>query len=161
MNPNLKALLERLLTHNVDFVLVGGFAALVHGCTLVTQDIDICVAITEAEVKKLREALKDLNPRHRMNPNAKHSFLEYPSDLKGINNIYLETDLGVLDILSQTQPAGTFEEIRSRSFEISLYGRKCKVISIDDLIRVKEVMNRPKDQQAVRELRLIKQNIKN
>ncbi len=28
MNPNLKALLERLLTHNVDFVLVGGFAAL-------------------------------------------------------------------------------------------------------------------------------------
>jgi hypothetical protein len=160
MNPNLKALLERLLSHNVDFVLIGGFAASVHGCTMVTQDIDICAAITEVEVAKLREALKDLHPKHRMNPNAKHSFLDYPAELKGINNIYLETDFGVLDILSQTQPAGSFEEIKSRSFEISLFGEKCKVMSIDDLIRVKEVMNRPKDQQAVRELKLIKQKSK-
>jgi predicted nucleotidyltransferase len=157
VNPNLKALLERLITHNVDFVLIGGFAASVHGCTMVTQDIDICAAITEEEVAKLREALKDLHPKHRMNPNAKHSFLEYPTEIKGTNNIYLETDLGVLDILSQTQPAGSFAEIKSRSFEIPLYGRKCRVISIDDLITVKEKMNRPKDQQAVRELRLIKQ----
>lgn len=82
-----------------------------------------------------------------------------PPNIQGINNIYLETDLGVLDILSQTQPAGNFEEIKNRSFEISLYGRKCKVISIDDLIRVKEKMNRPKDQQAVRELKIIKQKL--
>lgn len=78
MQPNLKALLERLLTHNVDFVLIGGFAASVHGCTMVTQDIDICAAITEEEVAKLCEALKDLHPKHRMNPNAKHSFLDSP-----------------------------------------------------------------------------------
>ncbi len=136
---------------------MGGFAASVHGCTVVTQDIDICAAITEEEVAKLREALKDLHPKHRMNPNAKHSFLEYPAELKGTNNIYLETDLGVLDILSQAQPAGSFAEIKSRSFEIPLFGRKCRVISIDDLIAVKEKMNRPKDHQAVRELRLIKQ----
>ena len=126
MNPNLKGLLERLITHNIDFVLIGGFAAQVHGCTMVTQDIDICAAITEEEVAKLREALKDLHPKHRMNPNAQHSFLKYPTEIRGTNNIYLETDLGVLDILSQTQPAGSFEEIESRSFEIPLYGRKCR-----------------------------------
>lgn len=160
MQPNLKALLERLIAHNVDFVLIGGFAATVHGCTLVTQDLDICAAITEAEVTKLREALKDLHPKHRMNPNAKHSFLEYPTDIKGINNIYLETDLGVLDILSQSQPAGSFEEIKGRSIEIALYGKKCRVISIDDLIRVKESMKRPKDLQTVHELKIIKQQLK-
>jgi hypothetical protein len=153
---NLKALLERLLSHQVDFVLIGGFAAAVHGSTLVTQDIDICAAITEGEIAKLRQALKDLHPKHRMNPNAKHSFLEYPVDLQGINNIYLETDLGVLDILSQAPPAGTFEAIKSRSFTIPLYGWQCKVISIDDLITIKEAMNRPKDQQAVKELKMIK-----
>jgi hypothetical protein len=122
----------------VDFVLIGGFAASVHGCTTVTQDIDICAAITEEEVAKLREALKDLHPRHRMNPNAKHSFLDYPVELKGVHNIYLETDLGVLDILSQAQPAGSFAEIRSRSFEIPLFGRKCRIISIDDLIPARD-----------------------
>lgn len=71
------------------------------------------------------------------------------------NNIYLATDLGILDILSQTQPAGTFAEIKSRSIEIPLYGRKCRVISIEDLIRVKKAMNRPKDQQTVLELEII------
>ena len=160
MQPNLKALLERLLVYNIDFVLIGGFAALVHGSTMVTQDIDICAAITEEEVAKLREALKDLHPKHRMNPNAKHSFLEYPADIRGVNNIYLETDLGVLDIISQTQPAGSFAEIKSRSFEVPLYGRKCRIISIDDLIKVKEMMNRPKDQQVVKELKLIKEKSK-
>lgn len=152
---DLKALLKKLLEYEVDFVLIGGFAAVVHGSTLVTQDLDICVAITEEQVAKLREALKDLHPRHRMNPNAKHSFLDYPKDITGTNNIYLETDLGVLDILSQAQPAGDFADIKNRSSEISLYGCKCRVISVEDLILVKEAMKRPKDLQAVHELRLI------
>lgn len=153
---NLKALLETLLKSDVDFVLVGGFAAVVHGSTLITQDLDICAAITEEQVAKMRDALKDLHPRHRMNPSAKHSFLEYPKDIKGTNNIYLETDLGVLDILSKLPPAGAFDEIKKRSIEISLYGHSCRVISIDDLIKIKESMNRPKDLQAAQELRLIR-----
>jgi hypothetical protein len=160
VQPNLKALLERLLAHDIDFVLIGGFAAVVHGSTLVTQDLDICVAITETEVEKLRAALKDLHPWHRMNPAAKLPFSEHPSDLRGVNNIYLKTDLGVLDILSKTPPAGDFEEIKRRSIEVPLYGHRCRVISIDDLIRVKEAMNRPKDQQAVQELKLIREKLK-
>ena len=65
---NLKELLKILLENNIDFVLIGGFAAVVHGSTLVTQDLDICTAITNDNVSKLRNALKNLNPRHRMNP---------------------------------------------------------------------------------------------
>ena len=155
MHQNLKALLERLLENEIDFVLIGGFAAVVHGATSITQDIDICAAITETEISKLRQALKDLHPVHRMNPSAMHSFLTYPTNLQGTNNISLKTDLGILDILSQAPPAGTFAEIKSRAVEIPLYGHKCKVISLDDLIRVKEFMNRPKDQQTAAELKLI------
>ncbi len=157
---NLKELLRTLLENEVDFVLIGGFAAVVHGTTLVTQDLDICAAITEDEVSKLRKALKDLHPRHRMNPNAKHSFLEYPKVIKDTNNIYLETDLGILDILSQAQPAGSFNEIKNRSLAVSLYGYKCRVISIEDLIQIKKEMKRPKDLQAVEELQIIQQKSK-
>jgi hypothetical protein len=57
--------------------------------------------------------------------------------------------------LSETQPAGDFKEIKKRSLEISLYGYSCRVISIDDLIQVKEAMKRPKDLQAAQELRII------
>jgi hypothetical protein len=146
MQQNLKALLERLLAHDIDFVLIGGFAAVIHGSTLVTQHLEICAAITEAEVEKLRLALNDLHPWHRMN--------------HGVNNIYLKTDLGVLDILSRVPPAGDFEEVKRRSIEVPLYGRRCRVISIDELIRVKESMSRPKDQQTVQELKLIQQKTK-
>jgi len=154
--PDLKALLQQLLKNKIDFVLIGGFAGTVHGSTLVTQDLDICLAITEEEITKLRAALKDINPRHRMNPSFKPSFMDYPQDLTGVNNIYLETDLGVLDILSSSEPAGNFQEIKSRAISISLYGYSCHVISIDDLIKIKETMKRPKDLQAVQELKLIR-----
>ncbi len=152
---NLKALLERLLQNQVDFVLIGGFAGVMHGSTLVTQDLDICAAITPDNIALLRKTLRDLKPRHRMNPNFKPSFLDEPKDLAGLNNIYLETDWGILDILSQVLPAGEFSEIKCRAIEVNLYGHSCKVISIEDLITVKAAMKRPKDLATLEELKII------
>lgn len=153
---DLKKLLKLLLENEIDFVLIGGFAAVVHGSTLVTQDLDICSSMSVENIEKLRSVLKEYNPVHRMNRNAKLSFLEHPKSLDGINNIYLDTDLGVLDILSATQPAGDFETIKKNSIQIKIYGHTCNVISIDDLIKVKSSMKRPKDLQAVEELIKIK-----
>ncbi len=154
---DLSKLLKILLENEINFVLIGGFAAVVHGSTLVTQDLDICSAMTLESIEKLRFVLKDLNPTHRMNRKANLSFLEHPKSIEGLKNIYLETDLGVLDILSATSPVGDFETIKKNAIEISLYGFICKVISIDDLIKVKETMKRPKDLQAVIELKKIKE----
>ncbi len=155
MRDNLKALLERLLKHEIDFVLAGGLASIVHGSPLVTYDIDICIEINETEVKKLREALKDLSPKHRMNPNYKPSFFDYPETLEGVNNIYLETDLGILDILSELSPIGDFQKVKQNAETISLYGYSCKIISLEDLIRIKEIMTRPKDKETLSHLREI------
>lgn len=52
MRDNLKILLQKLLNHDVDFVLAGGLACTVHGSPLVTQDIDICVAINDTQLSK-------------------------------------------------------------------------------------------------------------
>jgi predicted nucleotidyltransferase len=91
-----------------------------------------------------------------MNPNVKHSFLEYPKTVKDTKNIYLQTDLGIFDVLSEVPPAGTFTEIKNRAAEILLYGYNCKVIAIDDLIKIKESMTRAKDIQIAKELKAIK-----
>ncbi|MBT4792496.1 MAG: nucleotidyltransferase [Halobacteriovoraceae bacterium] len=154
---DLSKLLKTLLANDIDFVLIGGFAAVVHGSTLVTQDLDICSAMSIENINKLRSVLKDLNPTHRMDRKANLSFLDHPKSLDGLNNIYLDTDLGILDILSATEPAGNFETIKKNAIDIPLYGFTCKVISIDDLIKVKTVMNRPKDIQAVIELKKVKE----
>ncbi|NJL23720.1 MAG: nucleotidyltransferase [Calothrix sp. SM1_5_4] len=154
---NLNNLLKVLLQNEIDFVLIGGFAGVVYGSTQVTRDLDICAMITPAQVEKLRSALKDLHPHHRMNPNFKPSFLTEPKDLANLQNIYLETDLGVLDIISEVTEVGDFEQVKKNSVEIEIFGHKCKVISIDALIKAKEKMGRPKDKIVVAELKALRQ----
>jgi len=160
MRDNLKILLQKLLNHNVDFVLAGGLACTVHGSPLVTQDIDICVAINDTQLSKLREALKDVTPRFRMNPNFKPSFLDHPKRGDALKNIYLETDLGVLDIMSELQPIGNFETVKQRAITINLYGHECHVVCLEDLIRIKEMMSRPKDKEALLHLREILKKVR-
>jgi hypothetical protein len=159
MRDNLKALLKRLLEHEVNFVLAGGLACVVHGSPLVTQDIDICVFFDDLQIAKLREALKDLEPRLRMNPNFKPSFLDHPKRSNELKNIYLETNLGILDMMSELHPVGDFQAVSRRAVTIRLYGHDCKVVSLEDLIRIKETMSRPKDKESLLQLREIQRKI--
>lgn len=154
---SLKTLLEKLIDSQVDFVLIGGFAGVVHGSSIVTQDLDICTSLTSTSIELLRTALKDYHPVHRMNPNFMPSFLEVPSREAQMSNLYLKTDLGILDVLSQVPPMGDFSSIKSRAVTIEIFGRKCRVISIEDLISVKETMSRPKDLQSLEELKQLLQ----
>ena len=78
---NLSSLLEVLLNANIDFVLIGGFASVVHGSSMVTQDLDVCMLIDPDHIGKLRDCLKELNPKHRMT-HKKISFQEYERILK-------------------------------------------------------------------------------
>ncbi len=153
MRENLKALLELLLQNEIDFVLAGGLACVVHGSPIVTYDIDICISIDEEQVAKLRSALKDISPRHRMNPNFKPSFSEFPANLDGVKNIYLETDLGVLDIMSALEPVGDFKRVKENAVTVTLFGYPCKVVSLRDLIHIKETMTRPKDKETLLHLK--------
>lgn len=157
---NLKELLKLLLESKIDFVLVGGFASVIYGSTAITQDLDICMALTESDISSLRKALQSYHPVHRMNPSFQPSFLDEPKDLKKIKNIYLKTDLGVLDVISEVPPAGDFETIRKRALELDLYGHKCRVISLDDLIEIKRSMNRPKDRETLEQLLKLKRSQK-
>jgi hypothetical protein len=155
----LSQLLQRLCDAKIDFVIVGGFAALLHGSTLVTRDLDICAVVSRAEVAKLREALRDLNPRHRLT-SQKLSFLNNPDPDVDVHNLYLETELGTVDILSSILGVGDFERVRAGSIEIELLGRRCRVISIENLIQAKEALGREKDLLAVKELRAIHEKLK-
>jgi hypothetical protein len=58
----LNRLIERLCGAEVDFVMVGGFAGVFHGSTLVTRDLDVCAVLNAENVAKLRDALRDLRP---------------------------------------------------------------------------------------------------
>jgi predicted nucleotidyltransferase len=157
---NLNHLLKRLLESKIDFVLIGGYAAVLHGSSQVTQDIDICAVISDANLEELRTTLRDLDPKHRMNPNFQPSLMDYPAKGQKIDNYYLRTRNGILDIIQEVRPIGSFERIRERAVTVSLFGRPCRVISLDDLIEVKKSMTRPKDKTTLKELELLKRKTK-
>ncbi len=154
---NLNLLLNRLLDSKLDFVLIGGYAAVVHGSSLVTHDLDICAIITEENLKLLKQILNDLEPKHRMNPNFQPSLDDYPPSGQTIENLYLRTNIGILDIVKNVPPVGGFEDIKKRANTISIFGHNCKVISLNDLILIKRSMTRTKDLVVLSELEAIKE----
>lgn len=156
---NLNLLLKRLLDSHLDFVLIGGYAAVVHGSSQVTHDLDICAVVTESELQKLKIALKDLSAKHRMNKSFQPTLEEYPTPGQSLDNYYLKTSAGVLDIINQVIPAGSFEDIKRNAIEIKIFGHICKIISLDDLIKVKASMTRDKDKIVLTELMELKQKL--
>jgi predicted nucleotidyltransferase len=137
-------LLKRLSDAGLDFVIVGGYAAISHGSSYLTRDVDICAVLTDENIAKLRHALADWNPKHRMTP-EKLSFLTHPPAGHSLNNIYLQTDRGVVDILSSVPGVGDFVRLKSQAEELEVDGQRYRVISLGDLIAAKEALGREKD----------------
>ena len=147
-------LLQRLADVGLEFVIVGGYAAITYGSSYLTRDVDICTALTEENVAKLRQALRDWNPKHRLT-HKRLSFLDFPPPGQSLNNLYLQTDMGVIDILSSILGVGDFAELKSRAEELEVDGKRHLVISLEDLIRAKEALGREKDLLMAKELRAI------
>lgn len=150
----LNRLLQRLCDADIDFVIVGGFAAVLHGSTMVTRDLDVCARLSAANLAKLRTAFRDLHPTHRQTP-QRLSFLENPAPGVPLQNLYLQTDLGELDLLESITGVGSFERVLDAAVVVELFGRPVRVISVKDLIQAKEALGREKDQLVAKELKVI------
>lgn len=152
---NLKKLLKLLGDARIEFVIIGGVAANLHGSAQVTYDIDIVTRLNAESIQKLRACLQPFHPVHRMTP-QKLSFLEVPEKLQNVKNLYIATDLGVLDIIGELPGIGRFEEIAARADQTSLDGQMVKVLCLEDLIASKTQLGRNKDKATVLELLVIK-----
>lgn len=157
---NIQRLLATLVESKIDFVIVGGFAAVIHGSSQTTQDLDICVALDHLKIETLRKVLKPFHAYHRMTP-QKLSFAEFPTDVSNVNNLYLQTDIGPLDILTQIIGIeGGFQRLCSGAVTIHAFGLDLRVISLEDLLIAKKTLARPKDLIVAQELELLLANKK-
>jgi hypothetical protein len=149
-------LLERINRAQVEYVLVGGLAAVVHGVPLVTRDIDICLPLTLENLNRLEAALTGLHPVHRQTPQLLPFSVEadFP---RGLSNLYLRTDWGALDCLGNIAGVGGFEAVRTRSILIDLPIGACRVLDLEGLIAAKSALQRPHDKLALIHLKHIQQ----
>lgn len=150
----LHLLLQRLVEARVEFVIVGDYAAVLHGSAYVTNDVDVCTVLSPENVERIRQALADLKPVRRQT-HQRLSFLDHPVPGQALNNLYLETDYGVIDILSSVPGVGDFQRLRERAKVVPLFGQPVAVIALDDLIAAKEAVGREKDELTANELRCI------
>lgn len=149
-------LLRELTAAEVNFILVGAYAAIAHGSQQRTDDLDICHERSSANYKKLMQVLKPLHPRPVDIPLE----LKIPFDERSLaqgTNFTLITDEGRLDLLGELSGIGGYKELLPSSTLINIGEVICRVASLEDIIRSKEAANRPKDRQALPELHALLQ----
>ena len=149
-------ILRRLHDAKVEFSLIGGLASRHYGVTLVTEDVDICARFTPENLRRIESAFKDFHPRHRLTANKLP--LELTDELcSSLKNMYLNTDLGILDCLSEVAGVGDYEAVLRQSQLTDFPFGRCYVLKIDALMQAKLAVGRPHDLRAVGQLKAIKE----
>lgn len=147
--------------HGVEYVLIGGLAAVLHGSPLPTVDADICPSEDHENLCRLAGALEDLDARVRTPDTAEG--VRFPRDAKflsGVAMLNLVTRAGDLDLTFT--PAGTagYADLAARAGSVLVHGVSVPVASLEDVIRSKEAANRPKDLRALPTLRQLLEEIR-
>ncbi len=149
-------LLLALVKGKVEFVIVGGVAANLHGSARLTMDLDVVYGRSKENIRRLVRALAPLQPYLRGAPSG----LPFHFDVETVNaglNFTLTTNAGPLDLLGEMVGGFTYEVVAKRSKFVMLSGMRCRVIDIDALIEAKLAAGRPKDLEVIAELEIIRE----
>jgi hypothetical protein len=155
----LDEMLERLVRSRLEFVLVGAYAAIVHGASVTTRDVDVCAPFGVENLYRLRDAISDLHPWHRMTPQRLGLELN-AATIPGLSNLYLATDLGPLDVLGEIIAVGDYATVLSRSIVVKFQFGDVRVLDIDALIATKSYLMRLQDKLVIPQLLAIKERLR-
>jgi predicted nucleotidyltransferase len=148
------ALLRVLAAGRVDFIIVGGLAATIHGAARATYDVDVLYARTPENLSRMVAALAPLRPYLRGAPAGLPFTWEVETLSKGLN-FTLTTTAGDLDLLGEITYGGTYDALRSDTEVVTVLGIECRCLSLEQLIQVKRAAGRVKDLEALAELEAI------
>jgi len=153
-----KALLEALVDAGVEFILVGGLAAIAHGSARLTQDVDNVYARHDDNLEKLARALAKHEPYLRGAPPGLPFEWDAVTLLHGLN-FTLETSLGDIDLLGEITGGGRHEDLLAHSIELDLFHRPVLCLDLEMLIVTKRAAGRPKDLEAIAELEALRETL--
>jgi hypothetical protein len=154
-------LLTALVDHEVDFVIVGGFAVAAHGFPRATKDLDICPNPSEENLVRLAAALGELGAKSIGLDEFAGEFDLRP-DLEGLKmegNWTLITKHGRLDVLQSFSFAdadngeGTYKDLAPPAIERDFLGHRAKFCSYEHLLRMKRAAGRSQDKVDIESLK--------
>ena len=149
--PDFLRLLGALHRHRVEYVVVGGVAAILEGAPITTIDLDIVFSTDAENVGRLAGLLSELDARYR-DP-AGRVIRPTEARLRENSINLLETDLGLLDAMQQIGAGWTFDDLLSRSHLLDVGDTETRVLGLDSVIESKEGADREKDRAMLPTLR--------
>jgi hypothetical protein len=155
-----EALLSALDRNRVEYIVVGGAAAIAHGSARFTQDLDVVYHRSPENLDRLASALRDLKPYLRGAPPGLPFVWDRVTLEHGLN-FTLETSLGLIDLLGEIPGGGTYTDLVDASIELRLFTGAGKCLSLEQLIRAKRAAGRPKDLEALAELEALREEASN
>jgi hypothetical protein len=144
---DLGELIGALCDARVEFIVVGGAAAVLHGAPVTTLDLDIVPEQSGPNVARLLEALRSLDARIR--DAAGRDLRPDATLLSGAGQILLTTRLGPLDVLCRLHDGRGYGELLPVTVELQDETRRIRVLGLADLIAIKSSTGRSRDQLVV------------
>ncbi|GAC1482128.1 MAG: hypothetical protein NVS1B4_26990 [Gemmatimonadaceae bacterium] len=140
---------ECLNRHEVEYVLVGGGAAQLHGAPVMrTRDVDVVPSKSDDNLDRLSAALREMNARVWVGPNEPDG-LAMAFDRGTLGQIEgflnLVTSFGPLDVTYRPDGTGGYADLAQSVVIVKLLGVDVPIASLEDIIRSKEAAGRPKD----------------
>lgn len=146
-SANLSEILEELLKAGIDFILVGGLAAVIQGSPVTTMDVDIVHNQSPENVAKLLAFLTSVDAIYRRLDDKLIKPKE--CDLSGKGHALFTTRLGPLDVLAVIEEGKSYDELLDHTVEIDFRGYPLRVLDLKMLVQLKRTSRDPKDKQRL------------
>lgn len=141
------AIVEVLVRHEVDFVVIGAYAAQLHGAPIrKTEDIDLTPSRQKENLERLSGALWELEARIRTVGVPGGLAFGHDATSLGRSAMWnLTCPAGDFDL--SFEPSGTtgFDDLRRAAVTLAIGAVPVEVASLEDVIRSKRAAGRPKD----------------
>jgi hypothetical protein len=144
---DLGAILEGLIEAGVDFILVGGLAAVVQGAPVTTMDVDIVHNQSPENIARLLAFLKSIGAFHRR-PDDK--LIEpQEGDISGMGHALFTTRLGPIDVLAAIEEGRAYGDLLEHTVAIGFRNHTIRVLDLKMLIQLKRASTNLKDKQRL------------
>lgn len=148
MSESLTLLLRALSQSEVNFILVGGLAAVTQGAPLTTFDVDIVHERSEENVSRLVDFLNSIHARYRGRPVSSPLGPSKEALLTEGHSLFM-TDLGPLDALGSIEDGKSYDDLISFCICLDLGSSQLNVLELEKLIELKRNSKHPKDLQKL------------
>ena len=144
---DLGAILEGLIEAGVDFILVGGLAAVVQGAPVTTMDVDIVHNQSPENTARLLAFLKSIGAFHRR-PDDK--LIEpQEGDISGMGHALFTTRLGPIDVFAAIEEGRAYGDLLEHTVAIGFRNHTIRVLDLKMLIQLKRASTNLKDKQRL------------